>query len=110
MCSKSRQALELLKLKTQKYEIIEYLKIKINKENLRESLRYLDVPIYNVIIDNEIIFKKMNINKIDLSGNDVLELIIKNPILIQRPLITKYENRVPIISIISRPPEKINTL
>ena len=109
-CSKSRQTLELLKIKTNNYEMIEYLKIKIIKKDLKESLKYLDVPIYNVIRDNEIIFKNMKVNKIDLSVNDVLNLIIQNPMLLQRPLVTKYVNDKAVMSMISRPPEKINSL
>ena len=109
-CSKSRQTLELLKLKTNNYIIIEYLQIRINKENLKESLKYLDVPIHNVIRDNEITYKKMKVNKIELSVNEILELIIQSPTLLQRPLVTKYVNSKAIVSIISRPPEKIVSL
>ena len=109
-CSKSRQTLELLKMKTSNYEIIDYLKIKIIKRDLKESLKYLNSPIYNVIRDNEIIFKNMKVNKIDLSVNDVLNLIIRIPMLLQRPLVTKYVNEKAVMSIISRPPEKINSL
>jgi arsenate reductase len=97
-------------MKTSNYEIIDYLKIKIIKRDLKESLKYLDEPIYNLIRDNEIIFKNMKVNKIDLSFNDVLNLIIRNPILLQRPLVTKYLNGKAVMSIISRPPEKINSL
>ena len=109
-CSKSKQTLELLKLKTKNFIVIEYLKIKINKDNLEESLNYLDVPIHNVIRDNEITYKKMKVNKIELSVNEILELIIQSPITLQRPLITKYVNSKAIVSIISRPPEKIISL
>ena len=52
----------------------------------------------------------MKVNKIDLSVNDVLNLIIRNPMLLQRPLITKYVNDKAVMSIISRPPEKIDFL
>ena len=92
-CSKSRETLELLKLKTNNYKIIEYLKININKKKLKESVRYLDVPIHHIIRDNEVTFKKMKVNKTDLSINDVVELIIQNPTLLQRPLVTKYLNQ-----------------
>ena len=109
-CSKSRKTLELLKLKTNNYIIIEYLKIKINEENLKETLKYLDVPIHNVIRDNEMTYKKMRVNKIELSVNEIFELIIQSPILLQRPLVTKYVNSKAVMSVISRPPEKIDFL
>ena len=88
--------------------MLEGLKIKINKDNLEESLNYLDVPIHNVIRDNEITYKKMKVNKIELSVNEILELIIQSPIILQRPLVTKYVNSKAVMSIISRLQKKLN--
>jgi arsenate reductase-like glutaredoxin family protein len=40
---------------------------------------------HNVIRDNEITCKKMKVNKIEFSVNEILELIIQSPMLLQRP-------------------------
>ena len=52
----------------------------------------------------------MKVNKIEFSVNEIVELTIQSPMLLQRPLITKYENNKAVMSIISRPPEKISSL
>ena len=38
-CSKSRESLELLKLKNQNFKIIEYLKVKIDKPVLKKTIQ-----------------------------------------------------------------------
>jgi arsenate reductase-like glutaredoxin family protein len=52
----------------------------------------------------------MKVNKIEFSVNEILELIMQSPLLLERPLVTKYVNNKAVISIISRPPEKIASL
>ncbi len=37
----------------------------------------------------------------------IVDIIISNPILLQRPLIAKYENNELVETIIARPPEEI---
>ena len=110
MCSKSKQSLELLNKRTNNFYIIEYLKVKINNQALKKSIQCLVLPYYDIIRDQNIIFKNMNIYKITLTIDQITNLIIENPILLQRPLITKYKNKQAIKSIIGRPPEKINLL
>ena len=58
----------------------------------------------------EITFKKLNLSKTELNDNNIKKLIIKNPILLQRPLITKYIDGLLVKSVIGRPPETVNTL
>ena len=63
-----------------------------------------------MIRKNEISFKNLNQSKIELNKNKIKKLIIENPILLQRPLITKYIGGMLVKSLIGRPPEKVNTL
>ena len=109
-CSKSRQALELLKLKTKNYKIIKYLEVGIDENNLEAILDLQDISKDELIRKNEITFKNLNISKHELNENDIKRLIIANPILLQRPLITKYTGGLLIKSVIGRPPEIVNTL
>jgi arsenate reductase len=86
-CSKSRESLELLKLKNQNFKIIEYLKVKIDKPVLKKTIQCLNTNFYDVIRDKEIIFKNLKINKLKLTIDEIVDLINVNPILLQRPLI-----------------------
>ena len=109
-CSKSRKALELLKLKTENYKIIKYLEVGIDVNELSSIINSKDIPKDSLIRKNEITFKNLNVSEIELNKNKIKKLIIENPILLQRPLITKYIGGMLVKSLIGRPPEKVNTL
>ena len=109
-CSKSRKALELLKLRTESYKIIRYLEIGIDENVLSSILNSKNIPKDDLIRKNEITFKNLNLSKIELNKNEIKKLIIENPILLQRPLITKYIDGLLVESVIGRPPEIVNTL
>ena len=109
-CSKSRKALELLKLRIEGYKIIRYLEIGIDENVLSSILNSKNIPKDDLIRKNEITFKNLNLSKIELNKNEIKKLIIENPILLQRPLITKYIDGLLVESVIGRPPEMVNTL
>ena len=109
-CSKSRQALELLKSKTKNYKIIKYLEVGIDENDLGAILNSQNISKDELIRKNEITFKNLNLSKYELNENDIKKLIITNPILLQRPLITKYTGGLLIKTVIGRPPEIVNTL
>ena len=109
-CSKSKKALELLKLRTESYKIIRYLEIGIDENVLSSILNSKNILKDDLIRKNEITFKNLNLSKIELSKNEIKKLIIENSILLQRPLITKYIDGLLVNSVIGRPPETVNTL
>ena len=109
-CSKSRQALELLKSKTKNYKIIKYLEVGIDENDLGAILNSQDISKDELIRKNEITFKNLNLSEHELNENDIKRLVIANPILLQRPLITKYIGGLLVRSVIGRPPEVVNTL
>ena len=108
--SKSRKALELLKLRIEGYKIIRYLEIGIDENVLSSILNSKNIPKDDLIRKNEITFKKLNLSKIELNKNEIKKLIIENPMLLQRPLITEYTDDLLAKSVLGRPPETLNTL
>ena len=110
ICSKSRAALKLLKSKTTNYKVIKYLEVGIDENELLSIIRSKDISKDDLIRKNEITFKNLNVSKIELNKNEIKKLIIENPILLQRPLITKYIDGLLVKSVIGRPPETLNTL
>ena len=97
-CSKSRQALEILQNHHIDPTIIEYLKSPLNLEQLLELRSYFDLR--DFVRTNEPVFRKLNLTLED--EDKVLEVMLEDPILMQRPIIT-YDGR----AIIARPPEKV---
>ncbi len=100
-CSKSRNAIEFLKEKNQNFETITYLTNPISKEELIEILRKLNIPAFDLIRKNEAIFKEQFKGQ-DLSESEWIDVMLKHPKLIERPIIVKDDRAV-----IGRPTEKI---
>ena len=56
---------------------------------------------------NEIIYKNLDLGNINLSIDKTVDMIVSNPILLQRPIIAKYVNNKLAETVIGRPPEEI---
>ena len=109
-CSKSRQALKLISSQNITLEIIKYLEEGISKLDLENVFNGLEIDRNNFLRKNEKAFKDLNINLNTISTDQLIKLIIENPIIIQRPLAIKYEKDIFINAIIGRPPEMILNL
>ena len=109
-CSKSRKALEILKSKTKKFRIIKYLEDGIDIIELKSILSLSKISKDEIIRTNESSFKELKLTKKDLSKDTIINFIYKFPILLQRPIICKYQNNKLIKSVIGRPPETVLSL
>lgn len=104
-CSKSRQGLDLLKNSGQDFEIVNYLETNPNKEEIQSLLKMLGMqsPI-DLIRKTEAIWKE-NYKGKDLSEEQIIEAMVQNPRLIERPIVVKGDRAV-----IGRPLENIQEL
>lgn len=109
-CSKSRQALQLISSQNITLEIIKYLEEGISKLDLENVFNKLEIDRNNFLRKNEKAFKDLNINLEKISIDQLIKLIIENPIIIQRPLAIKYEKDVFIDAVVGRPPEMVLNL
>jgi arsenate reductase len=103
-CAKSREALQLLRKKNIEPKIIEYLKEKISKEELKKLLMKLHLKPHDIIRVKEEYYKK-KLKGLKLNDDEWIDEILENPILIERPIVVKGNK-----AIIARPPERINDL
>ena len=109
-CSKSRKALEILNSKTKEFKIIKYLEDGIDIIELKSILSLNKISKDELIRTNESSYKELKLTKKDLSKDSIINYIYKFPILLQRPIICKYQNNKLIQSVIGRPPEKVLSL
>ena len=109
-CSKSRKALEILKSKTKEFKIIKYLEDGIDVIELKSILSLNIISKDQIIRTNESSYKELKLTKKDLSKDAIINYIYKYPILLQRPIICKYQNNKLIKSVIGRPPETVVSL
>ena len=109
-CSKSRKALEILNSKTKDFKIIKYLEDGIDIIELKSVLSLNEISEDEIIRTNESSDKELKLTKKDLSKDAIINYIYKYPILLQRPIICKYQNNKLIQSVIGRPPETVLSL
>ncbi len=103
-CTKSRETLALLEKKKVKPEIIEYLKTPPTKEELKIILKKLGMKAEDLVRKHEVLFALKFKDK-KLSEDKWLDVLVKNPPLIERPIVVKGNKAV-----IGRPPENVLTL
>jgi len=103
-CSKSRCALELIEKKTKKFQIVEYLKNPPTEKELKNILQKLGMQAEDIIRKKETLFTDKFEGK-KLTNDQWIKILVKNPILIERPIIVKGNKAV-----IGRPVENINQI
>ena len=104
MCSKSRQALAIVEKNTSEFEIVEYLKNPLTVEEIKVLLPQLNIKAHELVRTQEVIWKENYKGKI-LTNNEIINIMAKNPKLIERPIV-EYNNK----AIIGRPPENVLSL
>jgi arsenate reductase len=100
-CSKSRQALALLRENGVEPEISEYLKTPMDKERLLEILALLNISAAELIRSSEEVYQELQLSKDDTEAK-LVDAMTKHPKLIQRPI---YVNNGK--AAVGRPPENI---
>jgi len=103
-CRKSREALDLLKSNKLDFEVIEYLKEKLTKNQLQVLINKLGLKPLELVRKNEAIWKENFKDKV-LTNNEIVEILSENPTLIERPII-ELDNK----AVIGRPLENVFNL
>ena len=87
-CSKSREAKALLEDKKLEFEVFEYLKNDFSKEELLKVMAQLKIKdIKDMLRKKESEYKELDIE--NKSQNEILDLVVQNPKLVERPIIIK---------------------
>ena len=88
-CSKSRQTLALLEEKGESPQIIEYLKTPPSEAELKDILAKLGLSARDIIRKGEDAYKELGLADEGLSEDQLIAAMVKNPILIERPIVVK---------------------
>ena len=109
-CSKSREVKKYLDENHVIYNVIDYLNILPNKNFLKKVLLKLENNFEEIIRVNEEIYKTLKIDEKVHTFENMINLVIKHPILIQRPIVTIQRDNEIIKSIICRPTVLIKSI
>ena len=100
-CSKSRNALALLEEKGVELEVVKYLETSLTKESLKEILKMLGMSARELMRTKEEIYKSLGLKDVE-DEEKLIEAMVENPKLIERPIIIKEGKAV-----IGRPIENV---
>ena len=100
-CRTCRDSLGILNEHKQSFTVIDYLKNPITKRDLKKIIKLLGVSAHDLIRTKDKIYKDLYADK-ELSENQCVDLLIKHPTLMQRPIIVKNNQ-----AIIGRPAVKV---
>ena len=101
-CSKSRQALQLLRDKGIEPIIVEYLKTPPDKSTLKALLVMLAMEPRELMRRKEKEYKELGLADPAVDDEALLEAMIEHPRLIERPVVVNGDKAA-----LGRPPEKI---
>ena len=101
-CSKSRQTLKLLEEQATGIDVIEYLKNPPTVKKLKEILSLLKISPRELMRKKETEYKELILSNSRLSDKDLIESMIKHPILIERPIVLANGKAA-----LGRPPENV---
>lgn len=103
-CSKCRDAVAIVHEQGYETELIKYLEMPPDKQELREILKKLQIKPVELIRQGEAIFKEKFSGK-NLSDDAWLEAMLQYPVLIERPIVIRGNRAV-----IARPAEKVRDI
>lgn len=103
-CTKSRNALSYLEDKGIDFDVVEYMKEPIDKNELKEVILLLGIKPEDLIRKNEQEYKDHFKTK-KLSDDEWIEAMITYPKLMQRPIVVHDKK-----ALIARPTEEIDKL
>lgn len=97
-CSKSREGRQILEDSKKEFEVIEYMKSPLPKKDLELIVKKLKIKPIELVRKNEPLWKE-NFRDKNLNDDELIEIMIKNPQLIERPIVINGNKAV-----IGRPP------
>ena len=100
-CSKSREAMSILEENNCEAEVVKYLESTPTKDEITTALTMLGMNPQELMRTKEDIYKELNL-KDELDYDKLVDAMVENPKLIERPVIFKGNQ-----AIIGRPTDKI---
>ena len=104
-CSKSRQTLALLEEKGAAPKIVDYLKTPPSAAELKAILEKLGLKPRDIVRKGEARYAELELKERTVSDDELIELMVENPILIERPIVVAGGKAA-----IGRPPETVLTI
>jgi arsenate reductase (glutaredoxin) len=104
-CSKCRVTLGILKDHGVEFDSVNYYETPITAEELTALIKKLGIPPRDLLRKGEQVYRDLKLAQRDLSDEELIQLMVQNPDLIQRPIVVRGNKAV-----LARPPENVEEL
>ena len=104
-CTTCRKVLKILRESETDFDSVNYFEEPLNKKTLTKLIKSLDIPPRDLLRKNESIYRELGLSKKELSDSDIIDLMVKHPDLLQRPIVIKGDKVV-----LARPAEEISKM
>jgi len=104
-CTTCRQVHAALKESGVDFDAVNYYVDPISKTKLRELLRKMGLSARALLRTKETVYKSLRLGERDLTDDQIVELMVKNPDLIQRPIVERGSR-----AILARPAERLKEI
>jgi len=104
-CTTCRSVVKLLNENGINFEKVNYYIEPFSKSKLKSLLKKMGMKAEELLRKNEAAYKQLNLQNNPMSEDELIERMIQEPDLVQRPIIEMGDR-----AILARPPEKVNEL
>ena len=104
-CTTCRQVYAALKESGVQFESVNYYLDPIPRTKLRELLRKMGIPARQLLRTKEEIYRKLRLGERELTDDQIVDLMVEHPDLIQRPIVEKGAR-----AILARPADRLKEI
>src|SRR5262252_11182433 len=104
-CTTCRQVYAALNSAGVDFEAVDYYTDPIPKRKLKDLLRKMKMRAADLLRTKEAIYKTLKLGERDLKDDEIVDLMVEHPDLIQRPIVEKGSR-----AILARPAERLKEI
>ena len=104
-CTTCREVYAALKESGVDFEAVDYYLDPIPKAKLKELIKKMDISAEELLRKKEGIYKELKLSQKKLSADEIINLMVKYPDLIQRPIVERGTK-----AILARPAERLKEI
>ena len=104
-CTTCRQVYAALKESGVDFSSVDYYIDPIPKAKLKELLAKMNISARELLREKESIYKELKISEKNFSQDEIIDLMVRHPDLIQRPIVEKGSR-----AILARPAERLKEI